>query len=347
MAPAPKKGVRAKGAAGEVNKGPPIRKSVDGDGCWDVASNERLDCFEFVGAQGSPARPSEGGSETAVMRSKYAGKWRTIMGEQCYMTGVHYLAMRVEGHSRSGLPATDIGSSWLVGVCSRNCPLDGELSDLAHIEMSGAQGGFGLVGGSAAGLPKVWALGLSNYIEHPLGAGRVMAAPSTIVRMPANTRPPGESVALIPHNAKLHGGDVVGMRLDVDAATVGFWVNSKHIKDVQLNVDSSSWVPMASSSNTRVKFSLLTKAEQLEARCWDALHRHQMQEAVIQGSKVLGAAGRASEGRALADALAAGHAQEAEQLLLWGVEPSRGWMDELASDGIITVRSTIQSTVVI
>jgi hypothetical protein len=146
-------------------------------------------------------------------------------------------------------------------VCSRNCPLDGELSDLAHIEMSGAQGGLGLVGGSAAGLPKVWALGLSNYIEHPLGPGRVMAAPSTIVRMPANTRSPGESVALIPHNAKLHGGDVVGMRLDVDAATVGFWVNSKHIKDVQLNVDSSSWVPMASSSNARVKFSLLTKAE--------------------------------------------------------------------------------------
>jgi len=45
--------------------------------------------------------------------------------------------------------------------------------------------------------------------------------------------------------------------------------------------------------------------------------------------------------------LAAGHAQEAEQLLLWGVEPSRGWMDELASDGIITVRSTLQSAVVI
>ena len=99
MVPAPKKGVRAKGAAEEVNKGPPIRKSVDGDGCWDVASNERLDCFEFVGAQGSPARPSEGGSETVVICSKYSGKWRTIMGEQCYMTGVHYLAMRVEGHS--------------------------------------------------------------------------------------------------------------------------------------------------------------------------------------------------------------------------------------------------------
>ena len=53
MAPAPK--TRA-GKKGDADKGPLVRKSVDGDGCWDVERNEALDCFEFVGTKGAPAR---------------------------------------------------------------------------------------------------------------------------------------------------------------------------------------------------------------------------------------------------------------------------------------------------
>ena len=51
-------------------------------------------------------RAGEGGSESAVLRNRFAGQWRTILGEQCYLTGVHYLAVRVEGFSRNGLPTT-------------------------------------------------------------------------------------------------------------------------------------------------------------------------------------------------------------------------------------------------
>ena len=39
MAPAPK--TRA-GKKGDADKGPLVRKSVDGDGCWDVERNEAL-----------------------------------------------------------------------------------------------------------------------------------------------------------------------------------------------------------------------------------------------------------------------------------------------------------------
>ena len=38
-------------------------------------------------------RAGEGGSESAVLRNRFAGEWRTILGEQCYLTGVHYLAV--------------------------------------------------------------------------------------------------------------------------------------------------------------------------------------------------------------------------------------------------------------
>lgn len=180
-----------------------------------------------------------------------------------------------------------------------------------------------------------------------------MAAPATMLRTAAKTDAnlsavpsahAGEPVALLPHNAKLHAGDVLAMRLDVDAATVGFWVNKKHIKDVHLNIDCAAWVPMASSCTPRVKFSLLTKAEQREARLWDQHHRQQIEEALVQGSKVLGAAGRMSEGRALAEALAAGHVHQTEQFLLWGVEPTAGWMEQLATPhAILTVRKTIRA----
>ena len=88
---------------GEVEKEKkPARKSVDGDGCWDVSSNELLDCFEFVGKKGAQVRAGEGGSEAVVLRPKFAGQWRSIIGEQCFMNGVHYLAISVEGHKCGG-----------------------------------------------------------------------------------------------------------------------------------------------------------------------------------------------------------------------------------------------------
>jgi hypothetical protein len=311
MAPATRQPGAKKGAAVSDKNAPKAaaqRKSVDGDGCWDVEGNEALDCFEFVGAKGAAARQGEGGSETAVLRGKYAGQWRTILGEQCYMTGVHYLAVRVEGHSRNGLPATDIGSSWVVGVGSRNCPLDGDLSDLAYIEFNPALGRMCTVGPSSCGWPKLWALGFSNYIAQPFGAGKVMAAPASIIRPPPSSGKgkrggggpwvhPEEPVALLAHSSRMQNGDILGMRLDVDAGTVGFWVNRKHVKDVQLNVDCASWVALASSSDPRVKFSLLTKGEQRDAKLWDVEARQEIEEAAVAGSKVLGAAGRKAEGQ--------------------------------------------------
>ena len=40
----------------------------------------------------------------------------------------------------------------------------------------------------------------------------------------------------LPHSARIQHGDIVGMRIDVDAGHVGFWVNKKHVKDVQVSV---------------------------------------------------------------------------------------------------------------
>ena len=37
-------------------------------------------------------------------------------------------------------------------------------------------------------------------------------------------------MALLAHNSKVHNGDVIGIRIDVDAATVRFWLNRKHVK---------------------------------------------------------------------------------------------------------------------
>lgn len=357
MAPAPKASGAAKkgGADKKADKGPPVRKSVDGDGCWDVESNQALDCFEFVGAKGAPARAGEGGSESAVLRNKYGGQWRTILGEQCYMTGVHYLAVRVEGFSRNGLPTTDIGSAWFVGVGSRHCPLDGDLSELAYVELDSAEGAVVERLQDVPTAPKLWALGLANYTEQPLGPGKIIATPACIHRTPP--RAPGaakalsvaasplalEPVALLPHTAKVHSGDVIGMRVDVDAGTVGFWVNKKHVKDVHLNVDCASWGALASTSDARIKFSLLTKLEQREAAIWDEHARQEIEEAVIEGSKVLGGSGRQSEGKALADALSSGNVHQAEQAVLWGIAPTPGWLELLTPEGILTVRRTVRA----
>lgn len=314
MAPATRQSGTRKGATDSDRNAPKAavqRKSVDGEGCWDVERNAELDCWEFVGAKGTAAQQGEGGSETAVLRGKFAGQWRTILGEQCYMTGVHYLAVRVEGHSRNGLPSTDVGSSWIVGVGSRNCPLDGDLSELAHIEFSPVLGRMCTASPSVGGCwPKLWALGFSNYVAQPFGAGKVIATPGSIIRPPPSSSGgkrggggahpllhPHEPVVLLPHSSRIQNGDILGMRLDVDAGTVGFWVNRKHVKDVQLNVDDSSWVALASSSDPKVKFSLLTKGEQREAKLWDEGARQEIEEAGAAGSKALGAAGRKSEGQ--------------------------------------------------
>ena len=324
---------------GEVEKEKkPARKSVDGDGCWDVSSNELLDCFEFVGKKGAQVRAGEGGSEAVVLRPKFAGQWRSIIGEQCFMNGVHYLAIRVEGHSRNDLPNSEIHSSWFVGVGSRKCPLDGDLSELAYIERS-VLGGFVPVGLTTGGVPKTWALGFSNYIAQPFGPGKVIVLPASALRTPLQHGGGGglsqEPVALLPHGARLQHGDVLGIRIDVDAATVGFFVNKKHMKDVHLSVDCASWVALASSSDPCVKFSLLSQDEQREAKLWDRAARQEIEESVAAGSKVLGSAGRQAEGQALAEALASGHVHQAEQLLLWGVEPADRFLNSLSPQGII------------
>ena len=48
---------------------------------------------------------------------------------------------RARTHSRNNLPATDVGSSWIVGVGARHCPLDGDLSDLAHVGLTSVLSG--------------------------------------------------------------------------------------------------------------------------------------------------------------------------------------------------------------
>jgi hypothetical protein len=55
MAPATRKAARKKGAAmaeKDAAKALAQKISVDGDGCWDVESNEARDCFEFAGLKG-------------------------------------------------------------------------------------------------------------------------------------------------------------------------------------------------------------------------------------------------------------------------------------------------------
>ena len=52
-----------------------------------------------MGTKGAPATEHHaGGSETAVLRGSLAGNWRSVRSEQMFMTGVHYVAVRVESH---------------------------------------------------------------------------------------------------------------------------------------------------------------------------------------------------------------------------------------------------------
>ena len=165
-------------------------------------------------------------------------------------------------------------------------------------------------------MPKTWALGFSNYIAQPFGPGKVIVLPASALRTPLQHGGGGglsqEPVALLPHGARLQHGDVLGIRIDVDAATVGFFVNKKHMKDVHLSVDCASWVALASSSDPCVKFSLLSQVnplftcfigtkvqiltpadfffvrqdEQREAKLWDRAARQEIEESVAAGSKV-------------------------------------------------------------
>jgi len=152
-----------------------------------------------------------------------------------------------------------------------------------------------------------------------------------------------EPVALLAHNCKVHSGDVIGIRIDVDAATVGFWLNKSHVKDVHLNVDCGSWGALASTSDSRVKFTLLTKQEQREAAIWDEEARQEIEEAPIAGSRALGSSGRSSECKVLTDALSNGHVHEAQQALLLGIAPTQGWLELLSPQGVLMVRKTVRA----
>lgn len=73
MVPAPSRNAAGAGksgqgttSAGRTDK-PIERKSVDGDGCWDVAASDALDCFQFVGAKVSTShttRRKQSGRQT-------------------------------------------------------------------------------------------------------------------------------------------------------------------------------------------------------------------------------------------------------------------------------------------
>jgi hypothetical protein len=70
--------------------------------------------------------------------------------------------VRVEGFSRNGLPTPDVGSSWFVGVGSRNCPLNGDLSELAYVELDSWEGLVVQRPQEVPTAPKLYALG---YLE--------------------------------------------------------------------------------------------------------------------------------------------------------------------------------------
>ena len=50
-----------------------------------------------------------------------------------------------------------------MGVGSRHCPLDGDLSELAYVELDSAEGAVVERLQDVPTAPKLWALGLANY----------------------------------------------------------------------------------------------------------------------------------------------------------------------------------------
>lgn len=244
---------------------------------------------------------SDDGFRTATLKSEHAGKWYSMCSDVSFETGVHFISVRVSYHGASPCASTSLSPAWMLGVASKNCPLDkdphsgGQAFDKVAVcagidSRDVRQGAF-------------WSLLYRNHRISPYQDGQIVASPPSIV----NGLKHGE---VLKHKGTVHHGDVIGIRADLDKQTVTFFVNGERIrKSVQCQVGGEGWTVLLSASTPSVKFTIMTNLDPDQAPSpdlvapWEVQEQAELEDAAMSGAKALCHFERAEETNLLREAL--------------------------------------------
>ena len=215
---------------------------------------ERQDAWDVERNNGSGQRfELSQDLRTAVLGGDHAGKWHSICSDVSFETGVHFMSVRVSYSGASACPSPSLSSAWMLGVASRNCPL--------NMDVHKGGDAFGKVA-VCAGIDSrdikdgaFWSLMYRNHQMSPYQDGQIVACPSSIVHGLKN----GDRLK---HNGRIYDGDVIGIKADLDEQTVTFFVNGERIrKPVSCKVGGQGWVVLLASATPAVKFTILTNPD--------------------------------------------------------------------------------------
>jgi hypothetical protein len=215
---------------------------------------ERQDAWDVERNNGSGQRfELSKDLRTAVLEGDHAGKWHSICSDVSFETGVHFMSVRVSYSGASACPSPSLSSAWMLGVASRNCPL--------NVDVHKGGDAFGKVA-VCAGMDSrdikdgaFWSLMYRNHQMSPYQDGQIVASPGSIVHgLKKGDR--------LKHNGRIYDGDVIGIKADLDEQTVTFFVNGERIrKPVSCKVGGQGWSVLLASATPAVKFTILTNPD--------------------------------------------------------------------------------------
>lgn len=294
---------------------PPTR---DGDGMWNIARGDSVGRFFY--ASDVPS---------CVLRADHAGKWASAVGERTFDSGVHYFAVRVNSCGGGPVTIAQLPGGWMVGVGEKNFPLT------ADIQAGGrAFSSQPLTLGAEMRDPcrgALWAAMLSPKAPGKTHGSIVVQPPSIALNLRGRNA--------LAHDAQVMDGDVIGVRADVDKGEVSFSVNGKRVKHVKVTVRGGGWVAVASSCTAQVKFTMLREEE--HSKLWSD---SEWQEILISREAVGDSSGgelKINLTAQLSSALCEGRADEADNLLLQGVQVSSFLPQQLTLPEVVRARDTL------